>query len=124
MSALLRRLSQSLRGQPGTTVISIFGWTPGLRPLVRGRVLRCGCLVGDYLSSNGDTIAIVDSRAATCRLPAHCVDRILLQDQPVAAAADVSQFRRCGDMPSLVKSCENRQTVPGSRARLTNQGGS
>jgi hypothetical protein len=109
MSAVIRHLYQRLSGQPATTVLSILGWTPGLRTVVGGRVLRCGCLVGDYLSSSGDTIAIVDGQAATCGLPQHRVNRIFHAEQPFAAAADVSQFRRCGDMPGFVKSSESRQ---------------
>ena len=109
MSAVIRRLFQSLSRQPATTVTSIFGWTPGLRTVVGGRVLRCGCLVGDYASSKGDVIAIVDSQAAICGVPDHGVNRILQQEQPFPAAADVSQFRRRGDISSLVKSRESTQ---------------
>ena len=45
---------------------TILGWTPGLRTLVGGRVLSCGCLTGIYNTWAGDVVAIVDARGDGC----------------------------------------------------------
>jgi len=37
-----------MRFSPGAMVWTLFGWTPGLRQIVAGRVLDCGCLAGLY----------------------------------------------------------------------------
>ena len=48
------------------TAPTILGWTPGIRALVGGRVLPCGCLVGIYDTWKGETVTIVDSRGEQC----------------------------------------------------------
>ena len=64
---------------------TICGWTPGLRGIVGGRLLACGCLVGDYLSTRGHVIRIVDHAAPGCRDGRHGVNCIIDNaDQPTA----------------------------------------
>lgn len=46
--------------RPGQRVLTILGWTPGLRRLMGGHVMSCGCLVGSYETCQGDFIEIVD----------------------------------------------------------------
>ena len=45
---------------------TILGWTPGLRSLVSGRRLPCGCLTGTYLTWRGSLVAIVDAPGDHC----------------------------------------------------------
>jgi hypothetical protein len=58
-------------------VFSVFGWTPGLRTILRGDVLPCGCLMGEYETRNADILTIVDAHASTCPDPEHHPDAIL-----------------------------------------------
>jgi hypothetical protein len=46
--------------------MGVFGWTPGLRRLVQGRVCSCGCLVGLYETSGGRQVEIVDCVDSRC----------------------------------------------------------
>ena len=41
------------------------------------RFLACGCLAGIYESYDGDIVAIVDARSASCADPAHTVGRAI-----------------------------------------------
>jgi hypothetical protein len=52
--------------RPGQRVFTILGWTPGLRRLMGGHVMTCGCLVGSYETCQGDFIEIVDVPSRTC----------------------------------------------------------
>jgi hypothetical protein len=53
------------------------GWTPGLRNLVSGGVLPCGCLVGTYETWTRRVITIVDERASACGDDRHQANAIL-----------------------------------------------
>lgn len=59
---------------------TILGWTPGLRTLVGGRVLPCGCLTGIYNTWTGDVVAIVDAPSDACP-HAHCEHAILWRNR-------------------------------------------
>lgn len=45
---------------------SIFGWTPGLRTGVGGRMLSCGCLAGTYEAWSGAIVELIDEHAPHC----------------------------------------------------------
>jgi hypothetical protein len=47
--------------------ITIGGWTPGVRALVAGRILSCGCRIGVYQTCSREFIAIVDAAADQCQ---------------------------------------------------------
>jgi hypothetical protein len=74
---------------PGRSAWTIFGWTPGLRQLVVGRVLACGCSVGLYETWDRRFVAIVDSAFERCE-SGHDVDHVLTScrdaDSPVSVA--------------------------------------
>lgn len=75
-------------------MFSMFGWTPSLRRMLRGRLLPCGCSVGVYETRSGEIVQIVDARAAACRISGHTVDAVVvavpepgaLDDESVALA--------------------------------------
>jgi hypothetical protein len=46
---------------------SFFGWTPGLRSVMAGQVLPCGCFVGVYELWSGGVVALIDRRAPCCQ---------------------------------------------------------
>jgi hypothetical protein len=56
---------------------TILGWTPGLRNLVSGHVLPCGCLVGTYETWTRGVITIVDARGRRCGDDRHQANAIL-----------------------------------------------
>ena len=66
-----------MRFRPGVMAVTLFGWTPGLRRTVAGRVLACGCLVGAYETRNGQIAEILDDSCESCRDPYHNVNRVL-----------------------------------------------
>jgi len=45
---------------------SIGSWTPGVRALIRGRTLRCGCLAGLYETSSGQCVEMIDAVDGGC----------------------------------------------------------
>jgi hypothetical protein len=57
--------------RPGQRVFTILGWTPGLRCVLGGHVMTCGCLVGSYETCLGDYIEIVEMRSRICG-KGHC----------------------------------------------------
>jgi hypothetical protein len=61
--------------------VTIGGWTPGLRGIVGGRVLPCGCLAGIYETWAGGRLAILDGRDPACPRAEH-VDNLVLWRQP------------------------------------------
>lgn len=65
-----------MRFSPGSIALTVLGWTPGLRRLVAGRVLPCGCLVGVYERWSGGCVEILDGRCESCEL-SHKVDLVL-----------------------------------------------
>jgi hypothetical protein len=66
-----------MRCSPGAMVWTLFGWTPGLRQIVAGRVLDCGCLAGLYEAWNGEFVEILDGPSHCCRHPHHTVNFVL-----------------------------------------------
>jgi hypothetical protein len=56
---------------------TIAGWTPGVRTLVEGRVLPCGCLIGTYETWTRKLVTIVDARGDTCSDGAHAMNAIV-----------------------------------------------
>lgn len=66
-----------MRFSPGAMVWTLFGWTPGLRQIVAGRVLDCGCLAGLYETWNGEFVEILDGPSDCCRHPHHNVNFVL-----------------------------------------------
>lgn len=61
-------------------MFSLFGWTPSLRRMLRGRVLSCGCSVGVYETRSGEVVQIVDARADGCEFGAHSVDAVVTSE--------------------------------------------
>jgi hypothetical protein len=66
-----------LRDANPVKVRTWFGWTPGVRSLIAGRVLRCGCLVGVYDTQTGAIVEILDARGLGCPHAAHARDAVL-----------------------------------------------
>ena len=58
-------------------MLSLFGWTPSLRRMLRGRILPCGCSIGVYETQSGEVVQIIDARATTCEFVTHAVDAIV-----------------------------------------------
>jgi hypothetical protein len=56
---------------------TILGWTPGLRALVGGRVLPCGCVAGIYETWMKDQVTILDARGHTCSVAGHAENAVL-----------------------------------------------
>jgi hypothetical protein len=56
---------------------TIAGWTPGVRTLVEGRVLPCGCLTGTYETWTGGLVTIIDARGDRCPNRAHATNVIV-----------------------------------------------
>jgi len=70
---------------------TILGWTPGVRALINGRVLPCGCLTGTYQLTAGGVAEILDARGPACDCPAHEVNAILEdEDQLPSGSAEQS----------------------------------
>lgn len=58
-------------------VRTILGWTPGLRNLISGGVLPCGCLAGAYETWTKKVVTIVDERGVNCPYDQHQTNTIL-----------------------------------------------
>ena len=58
-------------------MFSLFGWTPSLRRMLRGRMLPCGCSVGVYETYSGEIVRIIDACAPGCSSPSHSVDAVV-----------------------------------------------
>src|SRR5262245_54376072 len=52
-------------------VPTLYGWSPGLRALLNGAVLSCGCLAGTYVTWSGTTVDVIDAKGCTCGVSAH-----------------------------------------------------
>lgn len=63
---LVQLLSWVTFGRSQSHAITIGGWTPGLRCLVAGHPLSCGCLAGVYHTVSGDEAEIIDNVADEC----------------------------------------------------------
>jgi hypothetical protein len=55
------------RSRDAVKARTIGGWTPGLRELVDGELLPCGCLVGIYETWARQVVKIIDARGPACR---------------------------------------------------------
>lgn len=55
----------------GEHMRSLGGWTPGLRTIVRGRSLPCGCLAGVYETCSSELAEVIDSADPRCEDPSH-----------------------------------------------------
>ena len=63
---LNRLLSLITFGCSKTHAFTIGGWTPGVRRLVAGRALPCGCLAGVYHTLSDEEAEIIDASAPAC----------------------------------------------------------
>jgi len=72
----------------GRKAPTIFGWTPGLRRLVSGQRLECGCLIGVYETKRREVVKIIDHLAAPCTVSNHAVNLVL--DAETSTAAPVA----------------------------------
>jgi len=66
-----------MRFSSGRSARTLFGWTPGLRQLVSGRVLACGCGVGVYERWDRSLGEIIDSAVDACEV-GHEVNQFLM----------------------------------------------
>ncbi len=66
-----------MRFSSGAMALTVLGWTPGLRQIVAGRVLACGCLVGVYEMWTGGCVEILDGSCDSCGESHHKVNRVL-----------------------------------------------
>jgi hypothetical protein len=69
---------------------SVFGWTPGLQSILRGRILPCGCLTGVYDTCARELAEIVDTRHPACSNPDHEPDTVLWRRSPQALGPPVT----------------------------------
>ncbi len=90
---MFQRWLRSTRTVP-TYVRSILGWTPGLRTLLRGSVLPCGCLTGQYETWRGSVVCIVDSADPRCSAPGHDTNAVLWQHVPTRLGPQVASAAR------------------------------
>jgi hypothetical protein len=70
---------------PDSIAWTFLGWTPGLRSLIEGQTLPCGCLVGSYLTWGNQVVVLVDSQRATCGVARHRLNAVLWASTSVAA---------------------------------------
>ena len=52
-------------------ILTVLGWSPGIRTMVASHLLQCGCLVGVYETWRQETVTIVDACSASCSNQAH-----------------------------------------------------
>ena len=69
-------------------VRSILGWTPGLRTLLGGRVLPCGCLAGTYQTWSNRVVVILDARYEGCGDEGHRLHLVLWAGTDPTAQVD------------------------------------
>ena len=68
---------------------TLFGWSPGLRITLGGRVLPCGCLVGRYETWRGDVVDVLDAHDDRCHERAHANDSIVRYSQRSRVSASL-----------------------------------
>lgn len=61
----------------GHQALTLFGWTPGLRCLVAGQRLECGCLAGVYETKRAVVVTLIDHRAPQCAITSHAANLVL-----------------------------------------------
>ncbi len=57
-------------------LFTLLGWSPALRVVLKGRVLACGCLVGEYAGWRKH-VTVVDYKADGCPHAAHRPNGVL-----------------------------------------------
>jgi len=75
---------------------TFFGWSPGLRVTLGGRVLPCGCLVVRYETWRGDIVEVLDAHDDGCRERAHSNDSIVRFSQRSRVSVSL---RRSSSLP-------------------------
>ena len=68
----------------GDRMRSFAGWTPGLRAVIRGRALPCGCVVGLYETHTAELAEVIDAAAVGCTNRSHRNDAVLWRQSPQA----------------------------------------
>jgi hypothetical protein len=58
------------------------------RDVMPGRTLPCGCRVGDYKTTRGATVVMIDTVAPECRAPRHRVRSVLSMIGVIADQGD------------------------------------
>jgi hypothetical protein len=64
-------------------IVTICGWSPGIRLLVAAHHLPCGCLAGIYHTLSEEIVEIVDATVADC--PHHHDRDLVLRRQKIAS---------------------------------------
>jgi hypothetical protein len=80
---IIQRIFERLNFSSLNSVPEFHGWTPGLRSLLSGRVLSCGCLVGVYQTWRGREMTIIDGRGPHCECDRHQVNAIVSREDRV-----------------------------------------
>ena len=77
----MNRVFRSCRfGLARTHIITIAGWSPGVRALATGQPLPCGCLVGLYHTWSENVVAVIDAVGDHCRQH-HDINLVLCRRQ-------------------------------------------
>lgn len=69
-------LTSVVTARPATAP-TFLGWTPGIRLLMRSRVLDCGCLTGTYATWRNEPMEIIDYRCEACTHEEHRDNAVL-----------------------------------------------
>ena len=69
---------------------TFFGWSPGLRMTLGGRVLPCGCLVGSYETWEGDVVDVLDAHDDRCGDRKHATDSVVQYTERVRASVPLT----------------------------------
>ena len=69
---------------------TFFGWSPGLRITLGGRVLPCGCLVGSYETWDSGVVDVLDAHDDRCIDRAHVTNSVVRFTSTRAVAASPS----------------------------------
>jgi hypothetical protein len=74
------------------SLFTVLGWTPGVRDLLGGQHLACGCLTGTYRSWRGTPMTVVDARGGSCANERHRVNAVLwTSEMPSCAAGEAPE---------------------------------
>jgi hypothetical protein len=69
-------------------MFSLFGWTPSLRRMLRGRMLACGCSVGVYETYSGEVVQVIDACSPRCSSASHSVDTVVSAEEAIDEEPD------------------------------------
>lgn len=83
------------------TVRTFLGWTPGLRTILRSRVLQCGCTTGTYETFTSELAEIVDATASGCPTSGH-VPHAVLWHRPAHALVSGYAFDEPVSVPKAL----------------------